>query len=202
LKRAIWFCLLVGVLLWSAQAFVLCAAEEGGKSAEGGASQLLWKMANFAILAGLLGYMIYKKAGAFFQSRTEAIRKDIEEAGRLRQEAEERAATIELRMRNLEAEIESLRAGARAEMTAESERLRQEAEAGFEKMRRQAEQEIASAAKAARHEVRAHAAELAVDLAAGKIRARMSPTTDEALTGAFLDGIEKKPGVRPHEELN
>ena len=62
--------------------------------------------------------------------------------------------------------------------------------------------DIASAAKAARHEVRAHAAELAVDLAAGKIRARMSPTTDEALTGAFLDGIEKKPGVRPHEELN
>jgi F-type H+-transporting ATPase subunit b len=202
LKRGIWYCLLVGVLLWSAQAFALNAAEEGGKAAEGAPSQLLWKFANFAILAGLLGYMIYKKAGAFFRSRTEAIRKDIEEAGRLRQEAEERAAGIERRIENLQAEIESLRAGARAETAAESERLRQETEAGFEKMRRQTEQEIASAAKAARHEVRAHAAELAVDLAAGKIRALMTPATDDALAGAFLDGIEKKTGGRPPEELN
>ena len=201
MKRSIWYCLLVGVLPWSAQAFALNAAEAGGKAAEGAPSQLPWNFANFAILAGLLGYMIYKKAGAFFRSRTEAIRKDIEEAGRLRQEAEERAAAIERRIENLQAEIESLRAGARAETAAENERLRQETEAGFEKLRRQAEQEIASAAKAARHEVRAHAAELAVDLAAGKLRALMTPTTDEALAGAFLDGIEKT-GGRPPEELN
>jgi F-type H+-transporting ATPase subunit b len=191
----------VGVLLWSAQAFALNAAEEGGKAAEGAPSQLLWKFANFAILAGLLGYWIYKKAGTFFRSRTEAIRKDIEEAGRLRQEAEERAAGIERRIENLQAEIESLRAGARAETVAENERLRLETEAGFEKLRRQAEQEIASAAKAARHEVQAHAAEIAVDLAAGKLRARMTPAMDEALAGAFLDGLEKT-GGRPPEELN
>jgi F-type H+-transporting ATPase subunit b len=202
LKRSIWFCLLVGVLLWSAQAFALFAAEEGGKAAEAEPNQLLWKFANFAILAGLLGYLIYKKAGAFFRSRTEAIRKDIEEADRLRQEAEQRAAGIEQRIANLQAEIESLRAAARAEMTAENQRLRLETEAGFEKMRRQSEQEIASAAKAARHEVRAHAAELAVDLAAGKIRALLTPATDEALAGAFLDGIEKKTGGRPPEERN
>jgi F-type H+-transporting ATPase subunit b len=201
LKRSIWYCLLVAILLYSTQTFVLNAAEQGGKAAEGEPSQLLWKFANFAILAGLLGYMIYKKAGAFFRSRTEAIRKDIEEAGNLRREAEERAAGIERRIENLQAEIESLRAGARAEMTAENERLRQETEAGFEKIRRQTEQEIASAAKAARHEVRAHAAELAVDLAAGKLRALMTPTTDEALAGAFLDGLEKT-GGRPPEELN
>jgi F-type H+-transporting ATPase subunit b len=201
LKRSIWYCLLVGVLLWSAQAFVLHAAEEHAKSAESAPSQLLWKWANFAILAGLLGYFLYKKAGAFFRSRTEAIRKDIEEAGRLRREAEERAAGIERRIENLQAEIEALRAGARAETTAENERLRLETEAGFEKLRRQAEQEISSAAKAARHEVQAHAAELAVDLAAGKIRARMTPATDEALAGAFLDGLGKT-GGRPPEELN
>ncbi len=191
----------MGVLLWSAQASVLNAAEEGGRSAEGASSQLLWKFANFAILAGLLGYLIYKKAGAFFRSRTEAIRKDIEEAGRLRREAEERAAGIERRIENLQAEVESLRAAARAEMTAENERLRQETDAGFEKMRRQAEQESASAAKAARHDVQAHAAELAVDLAAGKLRTLMTPTTDAALAGAFLDGIEKT-GDRPPKELN
>ena len=201
MKRSIWYCLLVAVLLWSAQAFLLNAAEEGGKAAEGEPSQLLWKFANFAILAGLLGYFVYKNAGAFFQSRTEAIGKDIEEAGRLRREAEERAAGMERRIQNLQAEIESLRAGARAEMAAEHERLRLETEAGFEKMRRQAEQEISSAAKAARHEVQAHAAELAVDLAAGKLRALMTPTADEALARAFLDGLEKT-GGRPPEELN
>jgi F-type H+-transporting ATPase subunit b len=187
--------------LWSVQAFSLSAAEEHGKAAESEPSQLLWKIANFAILAGLLGYFIYKKAGAFFRSRTEAIRKDIEEAGSLRREAEERAAGIERRIENLQAEIESLRAGARAEMAAENERLRLETQAGFEKLSRQAEQEISSAAKAARHEVRAHAAELAVDLAANKLRVLMTPAKDEALAGAFLDGLEKA-GGRPPEELN
>ena len=201
MKRAVWYCLLVAVLMCSIQALTLNAAEEHAQSANEAPSQLLWKFANFAILAGLLGYFIYKKAGAFFRSRTEAIRKDIEEAGRLRREAEERAAGIERRIENLQAEIESLRAGARAEMAAENERLRLETEAGFEKLRRQAEQEISSAAKAARHEVQAHAADLAVDLAASKLRARMTPATDEALAGAFLDGLEKA-GGRPPEELN
>jgi F-type H+-transporting ATPase subunit b len=201
LKRLSWSSLLLGFLLWAAQTCAIAAAESHGHSSEGGSSTLLWKSANFIILAGFLGYFIYKKAGAFFRARTEAIRKEMEEAGQMRREAEARAAELEKRMANLQAEIESLRAGARAEMAAEGQRLQQETQAVIEKMQKQAEQEIAGAAKAAAGEVRAHAAELAIELAAEKIKARMTPVADASLTGAFLDGIEKI-GSKPHKEVN
>jgi F-type H+-transporting ATPase subunit b len=177
------------------------AAAEHGESAEQGSHELLWKLANFAILAGVLGYFIHKKAGTFFRSRTDAIRKGIDEAGRLRHEAEARAADIERRIENLQTEIEELRAHARTEMSAENERLRRDGEAALGKVREQAEQEIAGAAKAARHEVREHAAHLAVELAAAKIKDLLTAGVDHRLVAAFLEDIEK-PGRKPPKELN
>jgi F-type H+-transporting ATPase subunit b len=162
-------------------------AEGAGAEAAGNSSELLWKWANFALLAGGLGYLVYRKAGGFFRSRTEAIRQGIEEADRLRREAEARVAEMDGRLKNLEAEIE---------------RIRRETEESLRKMREQAEQEIASAAKAARHEVRAQAAELAVGLAVGKIRARLTPQTDQALVLSILEDLEHGPGADSGKELN
>ena len=174
-----------------------------GKADEGKAStELIWKSVNFLILAGLLGYFIRKKAGAFFLSRTQAIRKDIDEAGRQRREADERFAEIEARLKNLDAEIEGLRQSARGEMAAESERLRQETADWLRKIREQSAQEILSAAKTARHEVKTYAADLAIGLAAGKIQAGLTAPADERLILAFLNDIEKVPGGKPATELN
>jgi F-type H+-transporting ATPase subunit b len=165
-------------------------------------SEIYWKLANFAILAGGLGYLLYRRAGAFFRSRSDAIRQGIEEADRLRREAEERATEIERRMSNLQAEIEGLRKNAREEMAAENDRLRRETEEGIQKIREQAEQEISSAAKAARHEVRAHAAEMAVLLAAGKIRSRLTPAADDTLVASILDDLDQAGSGKTRKELN
>lgn len=179
------------------------SAPAEGKAEEAKAStELLWKSANFLILAGLLGYFIRKKAGAFFLSRTQAIRKDIDEAGRQRREADGRFAEIEARLKNLDAEIEALRQSARGEMAAESERLRQETADGLRKIREQSAQDVLSAAKAARHEVKTYAADLAIGLAAGKIRSGLTPSADEGLILAFLYDIEKVRGGKPKTELN
>jgi F-type H+-transporting ATPase subunit b len=177
-------------------------SSEGGEQGGGASNQIWWKWANFAILAGGLGYLVYKKGGAFFVARSEAIRKGIEEADHLRREAEQRVAEMEGRLKNLEQEVEELRTKARDEMAAENERLRCETEASLKKVRQQADQEIASAVKAARDEVRMHAAELAVDLAAGKIRAALTPKIDESLALAFLDSLAEKADAKPDKELN
>ena len=44
----------------------------------------VWKWANFVVLAGALGYLIGKKGGPFFAARSVKIRKDIVEAGEVR----------------------------------------------------------------------------------------------------------------------
>jgi F-type H+-transporting ATPase subunit b len=201
LRRFFLSCLLLFVL--SSLPLVAQHGAEGGQhAAEGSSNELLWKWANFAILVGALGYLVYKNGGAFFRSRTEAIRKGIEEANRLRQDAEARAAQMEERLKNLESEVQTLRAKAGEELAAEKERLRRETEEGLRKIREHSDQEIASAVKAIRHDVRARAAELAVELAAGKLRAMLSPQEDQALVASFLRDIEKNAGDSPGKEVN
>jgi F-type H+-transporting ATPase subunit b len=174
------------------------AAEHGGAGESG--NEILWKLANFVVLAGALGYLIYKKAGAFFASRTAEIRRGIEEAWRLRKDAEERYAEIEQRLANIGADIESLRKRAAQESAAESERVRAETSRDMKKIQTQAEQEIEAAAKAARQDLRAYGAALAVDLAEKRIRERLTPDSDSVLVDAMLHDLVHRanaPAVRP-----
>ncbi len=172
-------------------AALLFAQHEGGHGG-GQASMTGWKWANFALLAGGLGYLIVKKAPAFFRDRTAEIQQGIAEAARLKADADARAAEIEKRMAALDAEVAALRAGARQEMEAENERLRAETEHQLAKVQAQAEQEIASAAKAARLDLRAHAAELAIGLAEQQLRVRMTAEAGRGLVAGFVKDLESQ----------
>ncbi len=170
----------------------LTAAEKANRSEGESDKLLLWKVANFVLLAGALGYVIYKKGGPFFAARTEAVRRDLEDAARANREAQERYAAVERRLANLGVEIETLKTQARAESGAEGERMRAESERAFGKIRVQLEQDIASAAKAARQELRVYAAELAVGLAERRIRERLTPDSESALLGAMLKDLDRR----------
>lgn len=170
------------------------AAQSGSPSAhqaEGAHdnTQIYWKWANFAVLAGLIGFAIARKGGAFFRGRTEEIRKDIQEAARRKQQAEVRAAEIDRRMAELAAEIGALRADARREMAAEAERARQQSARMLAKIEAGAAQEIAALAKQARRALRERSARLALELAERRIRGRLGVAEDSALIAAFVDQI-------------
>lgn len=149
-----------------------------------------WKLANFVLLAGGLGYLIYKKGGAFFRARSEQIREGIAEAAKFKEEAQARYAQIEQRLAGLTAEIEHLRKTAREESGAEGERVRLETERNLKKIQAQAEQEIASAFKAARQELRAHSAELAIRLAEQSIRGRITAEIEDQLVASTIAELE------------
>jgi len=177
---------------------VSLTAAEKTKSSEGESDRLLlWKVANFVLLAGALGYVIYKKGGPFFAARTESVRRDLEDAARANREAQERYAEVERRLANLGVEIEKLKTQARAEADAEGERMRAESERAFLKIRQQMEQDIASAGKAARQELRVYAADLAVSLAERRIRERLTPDSETALLGAMLKDLDRRSGGTP-----
>jgi F0F1-type ATP synthase membrane subunit b/b' len=173
---------------------VALPAAEAAKT-EGESDHLLpWKVANFVLLAGGLGYLIYKKGGPFFAARTVSIRQGLEDAARASREAQERFAEVERRIANLGAEIEKMKAKASEESAAEGERLRAESERALGKVRLQMEQEIAAAAKAARQELRAYAAELAVSLAERRIRERLTPDSESALLNTMLEDLDRRAG--------
>ena len=160
----------------------------------------IWAWANFAILAGALGYLIVKKGGPWFQSRSLAIRKGIAEAEEIRREAEASAAEVDRRLAGLQTEIDSLRTNAQREQSAEAERIRQQAAADLARIQGHAAREIESAGKTARLELKRYAAQLAVDLAEQKIRRQMTPEVQAALIERFGRDLDRSPaGQHPNK---
>jgi len=152
--------------------------------------ELELKWANFLLLAGLLGYTLGKNAGPFFATRSAGIRRDMDESLRQRKEAEAKAAEVDRRLANLEKDIAALRGQSETEAKVETERMAQQTEAEIVKIQAHAEQEIASAGKAARMALKGYAAELAVGLAEQKVRARMTPDTEDALVQGFVRNLK------------
>jgi F0F1-type ATP synthase membrane subunit b/b' len=189
MKRLASLLLIAGLAACAPAAFAQ-EHEGSGKSSEskeGGEGNLtFWKWANFLVLAGGLGYLAVKNGGPFFAARSRTIRKGIVEAGDLRQEAEERAAAVERRLANLEAEIAALREESAKEAHSETQRLAEQTAADIAKIQIQAEQELAAAGKAARMELKRYSAALAIGLAEQKIRARMTPAAQDALVDGFV----------------
>ena len=151
-----------------------------------------WKWANFALLAGGLGYLIAKKAPEFFQGRTAQIQKSIAGAVKFKADADARAAGIEKKVAELGAEIEALRAGAHKESEAEYQRLGEETALQFAKIQAQAERDIASAAKAARMELKTEAAELAIGLAEKQLLGRITAQAARGLVAGFVKDLENQ----------
>ncbi len=151
----------------------------------------MWKWVNFGILMAGLGYLFVKQGIPFFQERAAGILKDIADARQTKAEADARAASIEARIANLSKEIAQIQADASTEMQNEAKRIEAETAQALAKVQSSAEQEIASASKQARAELSAHAAALAVELAAGRIRSTLSPAQSSGLVSAFIQDLEK-----------
>ncbi|MFN0169739.1 MAG: hypothetical protein ACKV22_25230 [Bryobacteraceae bacterium] len=169
-------------------------AEHGSAGAHGNVDG--WKWANFAILAGLIGYAARKFGGAFFEGRTQEIRKGIDEAGKMKADADARASAVESRLADLGEEIADLRRTAQREAATESERLRLETQREMEKIRHQAEQEIASSLKSAQAELQQYAAHLSVDLARKKAAGRVGAAEQDSMVRAFSADVRKRPSMK------
>jgi F-type H+-transporting ATPase subunit b len=150
---------------------------------------IVWKWANFVILAAGAAYFLNKYLPPYFKGRTAEIQKDITEAQATKQAAEKRAAEMDARLSALGAEIEKFRAQAKIEMEQEAARIREDTARQIEKAQRQAEQEIESAGTLASRELREYAAKLALDLAEQRIRTRLDSSTEAALVDDFTKDL-------------
>jgi len=172
----------------------LLAAEEGTGGAEEGSGILIWKVLNFLILAGLLGWLIAKNLGPALAARSKGIAEGLEAGEKAKREAEVRAAAVQAKLANLEQEIAAMRTSSKTERDREADRIRRDAQAEIARMLAQAELEIASAGKQAGLELKRYAAKLALDLAEQKVRARMSPEAEAGLLAGFLSSLESSAG--------
>jgi F0F1-type ATP synthase membrane subunit b/b' len=111
----------------------------------------------------------------------------------VRRDAEEKAAAVDARLANLEADIGALREESEREMKTESERLAQATAAALAKVEASVQREIGAATKAATFELKRHSARLALELAEHKVRARLNPQTEDALVQGFVSDLDRRP---------
>ncbi len=148
---------------------------------------------NLLVLGWFLYKMLFKGAPldlpASLRRRGQAIQEQIREAERAHQEAEARLRATEARIANLPAEIAALTQAAEREAEEEYQRLVGESERDAERILQQGRTEIEAAAKLAQKELQRLAAALAVDLAAQRLRERLTPEQDEGVVGAGLASL-------------
>jgi F-type H+-transporting ATPase subunit b len=142
---------------------------------------------NFAILALIIYGISKSRLPAMFRTRTEVIRKSLDEAQRSSGEANRRLSDIEARLSRLDAEVAEMRAQAEREAAAEEERIRAAAEEDQRRIVHAAEAEIEAVGKNARRELKAYAADLAVALAEKRIH--VDTATDQQLVRSFTDQL-------------
>ena len=167
-------------------------AEEDKKSAMP-EPNLGWEWANFVILVGVLGYVAVKQGGPYFNLRAAEIRKGIDEAKAIKADSDAKIAAINSKLGRLDAEIATLRETAQAERRAAEQRLKDETAREIERIRANAGAEIDSAGKTERIALQKYAAQLALELAETKVRARSSASTEEALVRAFIHDLGAAP---------
>ncbi|MGI9481389.1 MAG: F0F1 ATP synthase subunit B [Hyphomicrobiales bacterium] len=128
-----------------------------------------WVGVSFLLFIALL---IWKKVPAMITNaldeRAERISAELEEAKKLREEAQALLADYQRKKTEAEKEAEAIVAQAKSEAEAYSVEARKKLAESLERRTQMAEQKIAQAETAAMKEVRAVASELAID-AAGKI---------------------------------
>jgi F-type H+-transporting ATPase subunit b len=175
---------------------LLIALPAFAEETSGGAEQpslLLWKVLNFFILAGLIGWLISKHGGPLLASRAKTISEGLAAGTLAKAEADARGAEVQKKLDNLGQEINALRANAQEERARETERILRETQAEIVRIQYQANVEIESAGKQARLEVQRAAAALAIELAEKKVLARMSPDVQSSLLQSFLNDLASGP---------
>lgn len=147
-----------------------------------------WVLIAFIIAIAFLVYKVKDMVGSTLDARAAKIKSELDEAQRLREEAQAKLAEYQRKQRDALKEAEGIVAQAKAEAERAAAQGARDLEAAVERRRRMATEKIALAEAKALAEVRNSAVDLAI-AAVGRVLAqdldatRRSALIDEAIAG-------------------
>ena len=170
--------------------FTLSYASAGGGEAEGGKnwSDFGWRAFDFAVLAGLLYWLLAGKVKEFFSERRKSVKTSLEKVEAAKEEAKRKFAEYDAKLDKAAEEIKDMAETIRLQGLRERERIIADALRTAEKMKEDVRKRMEQEMKKARNDLRTEAARLSIDLAQEILRKEITPT-DHA--GMVRDYIEK-----------
>lgn len=152
-----------------------------------------WAMLGLFIF---LGVLVWQKVPGLIakqlDGRADAIRTELEEARRLREEAQELLASYQRKQREAEAEADGIISQAKKDAKAMRAEARKELAERLDRRTAMAEQRIAQAEAHAAQEIRALAADLAVDAAAKLLGEKLTKKQISDQIKADLETLEQR----------
>jgi F-type H+-transporting ATPase subunit b len=144
---------------------------------------------NFFLLVALIYWKAKPIVMAAAHERSMSIKRAIEDAQQLGDEARSKLAEIEERWAQLDHEIAAIQARAEAQMKQEEQLMLGETAADVHRILENSEREIGAATSQARNQLKAFAANLAVSLAQQSMM--IDEKTDQDLIGAFVTELKR-----------
>jgi len=139
-------------------------------------------------LLSLLYFGIHKKIAGALDARSNAIRDELDEARRLREEAQALLASYQRKQKEAEAQAEDIVKQARSDAENMAIQARKDLSERLERRAAQAEAKIANAEAQAMGEVKAKAADLALDTAETLLRTKLTAADKSKL---IQEGIKQ-----------
>ncbi len=139
-----------------------------------------WKFLNLAIFVGVMIYILRRPISDALAGRRDAIKQELVDAETKRARAMEKATEAQVKLEQLDVDIQSVREHAQKEAESERERLAAATTRELEKLKQQAQREMDTADKVARKQLRQFFALKSIDVARQSIQTQMRPE-DEAL---------------------
>jgi F-type H+-transporting ATPase subunit b len=152
-------------------------------------------IANFLVLAVMVGWLLVKTLPKTFRNRNTFIQKQLVNARTVTEEAQARLRSVEDRLSKLDDQIAAIRAQAEKDSALDEQRIKAGVEEEKLKILASAEQEITAATALAQRQLQQYAAELAIDQAARKLV--VTAETDRLIVQNFvrrLTGNDSKEG--------
>lgn len=167
------------------------AAEAEHHEEGGGIVQMIAKLLNFAILAGVLVYFLKTPLAAYFAARGTQIRQDLVAAANTRTAADAQLADIRQKLQLLPGELAALEQRGAEDLRAERARIAEAAAAERERVLSETRREIAMRLRVAHRQLTELAARLAVDVAEQRITRTITPEDQLRLVDRYTEQLKE-----------
>lgn len=171
---------------------VVFASEAAGEAHEAVNIKMeIFRIINFVIFAALVYKFAGKPVASFFKTRKEGIDRSIREAEEAKKLAEQRYKEALKRVENADEEIKQILEQAKKESDEQIALIRQETEAMIKRIKEQSKAAAELEVKRAKIELQKEAVDLAVNLAEGLLKEKLTPEDQKRLIRDYITKVKE-----------
>lgn len=169
------------------------AAEGHGSAHEPSMLSLdfLFRVINFVILFGGIGYAISKPMKNYLKERSKNVRDSILEAKKAKEEAEAKARYYEEKLKNLQKEIEALKEQFRKEAEEEKARIAKDYQDQIEKFKERMIKSLEQEKLKIREELLFQLGNMAFEVAEDVVKKNFTPADQSRLVKEYITMMER-----------